>query len=123
MQFAPTYHDYVLYNNTEGEEGSRKYRARTFVPTGAEMDSARKSRHTFGGKLDDIQLVSLSSSDSSSPNNVGSIPDSARSDAVNTSLLMDDSQSFSLSYDMTLIDIDMSGYSPKVPAVDEAETR
>ncbi|KAM7474417.1 hypothetical protein LguiB_021660 [Lonicera macranthoides] len=120
-QFAPTYHDYVLYNNTEGEEGSRKYRARTFVPTGAEMDSAR--RHTFGGKLDDIQLVSLSSSNSSSPNNVDLIPDSARSDAVNTSLLADDSQSFSLPYDMTLIDIDMSSYSPKVPAVDEAETR
>ncbi|KAI7753562.1 hypothetical protein M8C21_002202 [Ambrosia artemisiifolia] len=38
-QFAPAYHDYVLYNhsNDMGDEGARKYRTKTFVPTGSEM--------------------------------------------------------------------------------------
>jgi hypothetical protein len=109
-QFAPTYHDYVLYNHTEGEEGSRKYRSRTFVPTGAEMDSARKNRHTKY----EIQLLSLSSPAPHPP----PIPESAaRSDA----LLVDHSQS-SYSYDTALIDIDMASYSSKVPAVDEKVT-
>lgn len=33
-QFAPTYHDYTLYNHNDGKEGATKYRSRTFVPTG-----------------------------------------------------------------------------------------
>ncbi|EPS63594.1 hypothetical protein M569_11188, partial [Genlisea aurea] len=45
-QFAPTYHDYVLYNHGDSSDdggAAVKYRSRTFVPTGAEMDSVRKS--------------------------------------------------------------------------------
>ncbi|CDP17753.1 unnamed protein product [Coffea canephora] len=122
-QFAPTYHDYVLYNHSEGEEGARKYRARTFVPTGPEMDTVRKSKHIFGNKLEDIQLSSLSSSGSSTPQNPGAVQDTAKSEAMNSSLLMDSSNGLSAPYDLSLIDIDMSNYPAKVPAANESGQR
>ncbi|TKY61622.1 Organic solute transporter Ost-alpha [Spatholobus suberectus] len=122
-QFAPTYHEYVLYNHSDGEEGTRKYRSRTFVPIGPEMDSVRRNKHMFGNKLDDIQLSSLSSSTSSSPTNSGSIPDATNSDAMKSSLLVDMSNSVSASYDLTLIDLDVSSYPEEVPAADNAGGR
>ncbi|XP_061366268.1 uncharacterized protein LOC133309502 [Gastrolobium bilobum] len=122
-QFAPTYHDYVLYNHSEGEEGTRKYRSRTFVPIGPEMDTARRSKHMFGNKLDDIQLSSLSSSNSSTPSNSGPVPDASNSDAMKSSLLVDMSNSVSIPYDLTLIDLDVSSYPEKVPAADKAGAR
>lgn len=108
VQFAPTYHDYVLYNHSEGDEGTRKYRSRTFVPTGPEMDAVRRNKHMFGTKLDDIQLSSLSSSSGSS-----------QSDISKSSLLVDTSNLLSVPYDMSLIDIDISSYPEKVPAANE----
>ncbi|CAI0382002.1 unnamed protein product [Linum tenue] len=115
-QFAPTYHDYVLYNhNHEGEEGSVKYRARTFVPTGQEMDAARRNKHLPGSKLDEIQLSSQSSSGGSTPKNT-STSVAADSDATKSSLLVDTSDSLSVPYDMSLIDMDLSSYPVKVPA-------
>ncbi|KAJ4721836.1 Transmembrane protein like [Melia azedarach] len=122
-QFAPTYHDYVLYNHNEGDEGTRKYRSRTFVPTGQEMDAVRRNKHTLGTKLDDIQLSSVSSSDSSTPKNNSSMPESAQSDVMKSSLLLNASNSLSSAYDMSLIDIDMSNYPAKVPAASETEPR
>ncbi|XP_021281534.1 transmembrane protein 184A [Herrania umbratica] len=122
-QFAPTYHDYVLYNHNDGDEGTRKYRSRTFVPTGPEMDAVRRNKLMFGNKLDDIQLSSLSSSGTSTPQNPGSVPDSARGDAIKSSLLVDPSNSYTVPYDMSLIDMDLSNYPPKVPAAKETETR
>lgn len=121
-QFAPTYHDYVLYNNSEGDESSRKYRARTFVPTGPEMDTVRRNKYMFGNKIDDIQLSSVSSSGSSTPQNQSTAPANSKSEAMNSSLLMD--ASLSVPYDLTLVDIDMTNYSENVPAAaDEAGTR
>ncbi|KAJ0079704.1 hypothetical protein Patl1_24657 [Pistacia atlantica] len=117
-QFAPTYHDYVLYNHSEGDEGTRKYRSRTFVPTGQEMDAVRRNKHMFGTKLDDIQLSSLSSSAASTPKN-----EYTQSDITKSSLLVDTSNSLSVPYDMSLIDIDMSSYPAKVPAANETGTR
>ncbi|XP_031247920.1 transmembrane protein 184A-like [Pistacia vera] len=117
-QFAPTYHDYVLYNHSEGDEGTRKYRSRTFVPTGQEMDAVRRNKHMFGSKLDDIQLSSLSSSAASTPKN-----EYTQSDITKSSLLVDTSNSLSVPYDMSLIDIDMSSYPAKVPAANETGTR
>ncbi|KAH7571216.1 hypothetical protein ACOSP7_013593 [Xanthoceras sorbifolium] len=122
-QFAPTYHDYVLYNHTEGDEGTRKYRSRTFVPTGPEMDAVRKNKHMLGTKMDDIQLSNLSSSDIGTPNNPSVMPDVAHSDAMKSSLLVDASNSVSVAYDMSLIDLDMSTYPAKVPAANETGTR
>lgn len=121
-QFAPTYHDYVLYNHSEGEEGTRKYRSRTFVPIGPEMDNVRKNKHIIGNKVDDIQLVSLSST-SSTPSNSVSLPDASNSDALKSSLLLDVSNAGSIPYDLTLIDLDVSGYPEKVPAADNADAR
>ncbi|OMO86192.1 Organic solute transporter Ost-alpha [Corchorus capsularis] len=122
-QFAPTYHDYVLYNHNDGDEGTRKYRSRTFVPTGPEMDAVRRNKFMFGNKLDDIQLSSLSSSGASTPQNSSSLPDSARGDVIKSSLLVDPSNSYTVPYDMSLIDMDLSNFPPKVPAAKETETR
>ncbi|KAF3942803.1 hypothetical protein CMV_030572 [Castanea mollissima] len=121
-QFAPTYHDYVLYNHNEGDEGTRKYRSRTFVPTGPEMESVRRNKHMFGNKLDDIQLSSLSSSSSSTPKNPDTVTDSTQSDVMKSSLLVDTSNTFSEPYDMSLIELDVSNYPSKVPAVNETGT-
>lgn len=123
IQFAPTYHDYVLYNPSEGDDGARKYRARTFVPTGPEMDTVRRNKNIFGNKLEDIQLSSLSSSESSTPQDSGATQDTMKLEAVNSSLLMDASHAVSVPYDLSLIDIEMSNYPAKVPAANEAGTR
>lgn len=128
MQFAPTYHDYVLYNHSSdsGEEnGGTKYRARTFVPLGPEMDAARKSKDIASNKLDDIQLSKLSSSSDSSPENDNHPSHkTSKSESMDSSLLMDVSNSASeIPYDLSLVDINMSGYSEEVPAVKDSETR
>ncbi|KAK2418943.1 hypothetical protein P8452_63021 [Trifolium repens] len=120
-QFAPTYHDYVLYNHSEGEEGTRKYRSRTFVPIGPEMDNVRKNKHIVG-KADDIQMSNFSSN-SSTPSNSVSFPDASISDATKSSLLVDVSHSVSIPYDLTLIDLDVSSYPEKVPAADKTGAR
>ncbi|XP_057501843.1 uncharacterized protein LOC130785705 isoform X2 [Actinidia eriantha] len=122
-QFAPTYHDYVLYNHSEGEEVPTKYRSRTFVPTGSEMDTVRKNHRMFGNKLDDVQLSSFSSSGSSSPEYTGTTDDIKNPEAMNSSPLVDVSISDSVPYEPSVIDIDMSKYSAKVPAANESGTR
>ena len=122
LQFAPTYHDYVLYNSSEGDEGKRKYRSRTFVPTGPEMDAVRRNKNIFGNKLDEIQLSSLSSSSASTPNDSGRMPvptPPPNSEAMKSSLLVDTSNSSSVPYDMSLIDLDLSSYPTKVPPANE----
>jgi hypothetical protein len=93
------------------------------VPTGPEMESVRRNKHIFGNKLDDIQLSSLSSSSTSTPKNPDSVTDYSQPDAMRSSLLVDATNSLSVPYDMSLIDLDMSGYSSKVPAANETGTR
>ncbi|KAG7020834.1 Transmembrane protein [Cucurbita argyrosperma subsp. argyrosperma] len=115
-QFAPTYHDYVLYNHSDGDEGTRKYRSRTFVPTGPEMDTVRRNKHMFANKVEDIPLSTI-------PQNSYTVLEPAHPDAMKSSLLMDASNSLSTPYDMSLIDLDMSSYPSKVPAANETETR
>ncbi|KAK7278091.1 hypothetical protein RJT34_23116 [Clitoria ternatea] len=123
-QFAPTYHDYVLYNHGEGEEGTRKYRSRTFVPIGPEMDTVRRNKHMFGNKMDDIQLSGFSSNSSAPPTNSGPISNVPQSSEMKSSLLVDVSNSVSVQYDMTLIDLDAPDYPKNVPAAaDKAGTR
>lgn len=122
-QFAPTYHEYVLYNPSESDDGGRKYRARTFVPTGSEMDTVRRNKNMIGNKLEDIQLSSVSSSGSGTPENTDAGQDAVKLEAVNSSLLMDTSDAVSLPYDLSLVDIDMSSYPAEVPAANEAGTR
>lgn len=113
----------MLYNHSEGDEGARKYRARTFVPTGPEMDTVRKNKNMIGNKLEDIQLSSLSSSGSSTPQNSGIVHDSVKSEAMDSSLLMDASNMHSDPYDISLVDIDISNYPAEVPAAKDDGTR
>lgn len=113
----------MLYNHTEGDEGTRKYRSRTFVPTGQEMDAVRKNKHMFVNKMDEIQLSSHSSSATSTPKNDVSMPSSAHSKAMKSSPLMDASDSLSTQYDMSLIDMDFSNYPANVPAANEMGIR
>lgn len=93
------------------------------MPTGQEMDAVRRNKLMFGNKLDDIQLSSVSSSGTSTPQNPGSVPDSLNSDVMKSSLLVDPSNSYTVPYDMSLIDMDLSTYPPKVPAATETEPR
>ncbi|GJP30162.1 hypothetical protein CLOM_g22668 [Closterium sp. NIES-68] len=55
-QFAPTYHDYVLYSDGTGE--THHYRTRTFVPSGREMESCRRSA---SGRVQPHQSTDLES--------------------------------------------------------------
>ncbi|KAG0482565.1 hypothetical protein HPP92_010649 [Vanilla planifolia] len=120
-QFAPTYHEYVLYNNTEGEDGSRKYRSRTFVPTGQEMDTVRKNKHTYGGRLDEVQLSSVSTSGSNSPVVTNASPEHPDLELIKSSLLKESSASAARPYDLSiLLDTDLSKYNSKVPSVEES---
>ncbi|KAL5700462.1 hypothetical protein ACHQM5_025901 [Ranunculus cassubicifolius] len=120
-QFAPTYHDYVLYNHSsEGEDGTRKYRSRTFVPTGQEMDTVRRNK-LAGNKMDELQLSSNSSSSTgSTPTNPSA--NNTDPEAMKSSLLIDYSSSVTQAYDLSLVDMDLSSYPAKVPAVDNSGT-
>lgn len=120
-QFAPTYHDYVLYNHGEGDEGATKYRARTFVPTGPEMDTARRNKHNIGNKSED---ASISSSSAASTQNSGGKQEISKLEALNSSLLRGESSTVSLPYDFSLMDVDLSNYPKKVvPGGNEAGKR
>lgn len=63
-QFAPTYHDYVLYSNNECDEEARPYQTHTL---GQETEAFPGNNHMVGGKIDDIELSVVSLSASSSP--------------------------------------------------------
>ncbi|XP_074335521.1 uncharacterized protein LOC141672760 isoform X1 [Apium graveolens] len=117
-QFAPAYHDYVLYNHYEGDEGAIRYRTRTFVPTGQEMDLVRKSKNTSG--TNDSWLSS--GSGNSTPRNQSATRDTSKIEATNSSLLME-SSSISMPYEMSLIDLDVFNYSGKVPPAKYTGTR
>lgn len=120
-QFAPTYHDYVLYNNNEGEDGARKYRARTFVPTGQEMDTVRRNKQMYAGRVDDIKLSNVSTSSSNSPETSTSFPNNTDLEAIKSSLLKESAVTSARPYDLSaLIDTDLSHYPAKVPSVDDS---
>jgi hypothetical protein len=124
LQFAPTYHDYVLYNHQDGgDEGTKKYRSRTFVPTGQEMDAMRKNKPVYANKIDGVSVSSSLSSEASSPKSSSVTSDPARSDAVKSSLLVDASDSLETMYDMSLIDIDLSSFPSNVPSASESGPR
>eukprot|EP00250_Pteridium_aquilinum_P016244 c23021_g2_i1 orf=593-2020(-) len=98
-QFAPTYHDYVLYSDGS-QEVPTKYRVRTFVPTGQEMETLRKHKQMFGaGKLDDANSSSIRPTDVENQ-----VRESKERDTMQNPLLLDPHNPFSTVYDMTPID-------------------
>jgi hypothetical protein len=118
FQFAPTYHDYVLYNNgtDNGTNDVTKYRSRTFVPTGPEMDIARKSKPDL---LDEIQLSSVPKSDADLISVSSAAPNQVDLEAIKSSLLKESAANASRPYDLSvLVDTDLSNnYPTEVPAV------
>ncbi|ONK57642.1 uncharacterized protein A4U43_C09F2590 [Asparagus officinalis] len=121
-QFAPTYHDYVLYNNNDSDEGATKYRSRTFVPTGHEMDAVRRNKYASGGRLDEVQLSSVSTSGSNSPATTNPSQNKTDFEAIKSSLLKESSASSAKPYDLSLlIDSDLTNYPAKVPAAKPGE--
>jgi len=118
-QFAPTYHDYVLYNsNNDGDEGTAatKYRSRTFVPTGQEMDAVRRNKHALGNNRPDDQIPM--SYPSAVPTNSSNVHDQTSLSAetiMKKSLLNDVSVQSARPYDLSLVDVDLSKYPTNVP--------
>ncbi|XP_051145662.1 uncharacterized protein LOC127261374 [Andrographis paniculata] len=96
-QFAPTYHEYVLYNPSEGDDAGRK---RSASGLGQEIDTIRSTEKDLPGtKLGGIQLsgVTVSSSSSSSGGNI------SKPESTSSSLLVDTSDSVSAAYDLTVM--------------------
>lgn len=86
------------------------------MPTGQEMDTVRKNRQMYGGKLDDIQLSSVSTSSSNSPAASNASPDLVDLELIKSSLLKESSaQPYDLSI---LLDTELSNYPSKVPSVE-----
>jgi len=68
-QFAPTYHDYILYSNEDG--GTTKYQTRAII-SGQEMGVVQNQSHMLGSSIiDDAYTSSVYSSESESPNSAG----------------------------------------------------
>jgi len=112
----------VLYNNNDGDEGARKYRSRTFVPTGHEMDAVRRNKHVYGGRLEEIQLSSVSTSGSNSPVVMNASQDGTDYEAIKSTLLKESSASSAQPYDFSLlIDTDLTNYPAKVPAAEPSK--
>ncbi|BBN02809.1 organic solute transporter subunit alpha [Marchantia polymorpha subsp. ruderalis] len=110
-QFAPTYHNYVLYSDGS-QEAPTKYRARTFIKTGQEMETLRINKNMGqSSKLDEGAYSSgLSSSEGGSPVKAEVINKSSAKggETFKSSLLTEDE--FSLAYDMSPLDAP-SGHS------------
>lgn len=65
-QFAPTYHDYILYSTEDG--GTTKYQTRAIISQ-QEMGVVQNQSHMLGSSIiDDAYPSSLYSSESESPN-------------------------------------------------------
>ncbi|CAM6124832.1 unnamed protein product [Calypogeia fissa] len=106
-QFAPTYHNYVLYSDGS-QEAPTQYRARTFVKTGEEMETFRnnKSPGQTSTKLDEAAYSSgISSSEGGSPP-VGNSSKTGKkpSESMETSLLSNTS-AFASGYDLSPLDV------------------
>lgn len=105
-QFAPTYHNYVLYSDGS-QEAPTQYRARTFVKTGEEMENFRNNKNAgqTSTKLDESPFSSgISSADGSPP--IGNTSKSGKksSEPMETSLLLNTGV-FANSYDLSPLDV------------------
>lgn len=94
MQFAPTYHDYVLYSN-DTEAAPKRYRTRTFVPTGQEMEAARTGKSPRHG---DNTKITVNDPSSDAARNRGGIIDMTGGPLINEAELR-------RSYDMSPLDM------------------
>ncbi|XP_042438652.1 transmembrane protein 184A-like isoform X3 [Zingiber officinale] len=109
-QFAPTYHEYVLYNHTEGDEEPKKFQSHTSVPTGPDMDVSKKNKQIYPEKLEVIEL-------SASPAISSSLQDRIDLEAIKFSLHKENAASPVHPYDLSvLLDTGSSDCPANVPA-------
>ncbi|KAH0855554.1 LOW QUALITY PROTEIN: hypothetical protein HID58_007910 [Brassica napus] len=121
-QFAPTYHDYVLYNHNEGGEGDKEVPVENLCANWP-RDGCNEKEQTSVCKQDRWCFGFNLSSNASSPKSSSVTSDPVRSEAVKSSLLVDASDSLDTMYDMTLIDIDISSFPSNVPSANESGPR
>ncbi|GBG75666.1 hypothetical protein CBR_g20293 [Chara braunii] len=100
-QFAPTYHDYILYSDGS-QSGPRRYRTRTFVPTGQEMEHTRKHKDLKSGASVAGVTTSVEARSPPSPTISGVKPGQ---DRMQTSLLSEQSFAGPVPYDMSPLDL------------------
>ncbi|CAM8891648.1 unnamed protein product [Rhodiola kirilowii] len=110
-QFAPTYHDYVMYNHGEGNEEDIKQQSSTLPPAGQEMNIVVDS-----SILQSIKSPSQGSNNLHLNKNSRIEYDLHPPEGRKSSLLLDSSNQSTLPYDFSLTDIELSS---KVPSVVE----
>lgn len=90
------------------------------MPTGQEMDAVRKNKQMHTGKLDEVQLSSVSTSSSGSPMKSSTRADQADLEAIKSYLLKESNASSAQPYDLSVLaGTDLMNYPAKVPAVDD----
>lgn len=104
MQFAPTYNEYVLYNHNEGESAPTKF------PSGsAAMPSVR-----------DVELAGITVMPSNSPVTSSVSSNHVDQDESMTTPIRNKVDPPGGMYDLTdLLDVDLSSYPAKVPAISD----
>uniref|UniRef100_A0A0E0P3E1 Uncharacterized protein n=1 Tax=Oryza rufipogon TaxID=4529 RepID=A0A0E0P3E1_ORYRU len=101
-QFAPTYNEYVLYNHNEGDSTQRKYPSVSTVPSGRDVELSGISVMPANSAV-----TSSVSSNQADQEETMSTPIKDRVDNVGL-------------YDLTdLLDVDLSNYPAKVPAISD----
>ncbi|RRT73267.1 hypothetical protein GW17_00024363 [Ensete ventricosum] len=87
-----------------------------------EMDTVRKNKHAYAGKLDDIELSSVSTSSSSSPVISNTLQVQADLEAIKSSLLKESAAASAQPYDLSVLaDTELSSYPTEVPAVGDSD--
>lgn len=100
-QFAPTYNEYVLYNHNEGDNAQTKYPSGSTAPSGQ------------GVELAGITVVA-----SNSPVTSSASSNQADQEETMTTPIKDKVDPPGGLYDLTdLLDVDLSNYPAKVPAI------
>lgn len=101
MQFAPTYNEYVLYNHNEGDNTQTKHPSGSTVPSGQ-----------------NVELAGITVVTSNSPVTSSVSSNQADQDESMTTPIRDKVDPPGGLYDLTdLLDVDLSNYPAKVPAI------
>ena len=100
LQFAPTYHEYVLYSN-EGEDEPTKYSPGSIVPSGQ-----------------DIQLVEISVVDAKVPVSSSLLSHDTNLAEAMPAQVMEEAVTSAKQYDLSnLLNVDLSDYPSEVNAI------
>lgn len=102
MQFAPTYHEYVLYSNEEEEEPT-KYSPRTIVPTEEHIVELAEVT-VVSSKAPEISSLVLNKAD--------------QRDTMPTQSMQVKTAASAEPYELTnFLNVDLSDYPAEVPAI------